>query len=434
MLKLGEMYNINKLLFKLMVTAPLLLGGFAIVYGQNNALVINGAYIRVANGTFASPSYLVVNNGAPAAITRTTGHIISEQEGNFVRWVTSDVTATANYVFPFGFSNTDYLPVTIHKTSVGVGAGHVNNASSIDMSTWASINTNVTWATSVLTMTGIAGANATNAVVDRWWQVISLPAVTGTMDVNYRGAENTTIYPVGGFSGQEWDIPTSAWLPASGTGVGVTGAAIGTTTGITLTGMGMGISTPYILSATVAPLPIELVSFSASCEANKTHIKWTDASETNVSNIELQKSEDMNMWTTIYVAQPSNVSTTTNYSYVYNEEGSTTMYYRLKTNNNDGGSDLSAVIYYQPCTGAANTLSAFYFDNTLNVMSHFAEGEKVDYTLYDIAGNAVLKGEYNAAKGTQLLTFPVEELSNSIYIFRAESNTTTYSQKIIIAR
>ena len=427
------MYSAPKFVLKLILTFQLLLNGLGFVSAQNNALVINGAYINVANGTFVNPIYLVVNNGTPAAISRTSGHIISEQEGNFVRWMTSDVTVATNYVFPFGYSNTDYLPVTIHKSSVGVGALHINNGLSIDMSTWATINTNVTWANTVTSMTGAAGANATNSVVDRWWQVISLPDVTGTMDVSYRGAENTTAYPVGPFSGQEWDHTSLQWLPANGSGAGVT-VGIGTTTGIVLTGMGAGISAPYILSATIAPLPIELVSFSASCEGVKTHIKWTDASETNVSNIELQKSDDVNTWNTIYVATPSNSSTTTNYNYSYQETSTAPMYYRLKTNNYDGGSDISAAIYQLPCSGADNTLSAFYSDNTLNVLSHFGSDDKVTYTLFDIAGNKVLTGEYNAGKGNHLLSFPVYDLANSIYLFKAESSTTYYTQKIIIAR
>ncbi len=419
-----------KFVLQVFISLQLVVGGYSFVYGQNNALVINGAYINIANGTFANPIYMVVNNGTPAAITRTTGHIISEQEGNFVRWITNNVAVTTNYVFPFGFSNTDYLPVTIHKTSVGV----VNNASSIDMSTWATPNTNLTWATSVTNMTGTGGANATNSVIDRWWQIVSLATVTGTADFSYRGTENTTVYPVGPFSGQEWDIPSSSWMtPATGTGAGVTGAAIGTSTGIVLGGRGLGTSTPYILSATVAPLPIELVSFTAACDGTKTHIKWTTASETNVANIELQKSDDMNAWTTIYVAAPSNSSTTAKYNYTYTETGTNTVYYRLQTNNYDGGADLSAVIFNHSCS-ANNTLSAFYSDNTLNVFSRFDADAKVTYTLYDIAGNKILTGEYTASSGSQLLTLPVNELSNAIYLFRAESNTTYFNQKIIIAR
>ncbi len=427
------MRKANKYFVKLMFTLLIQMGAMLCVYGQNNALVLNGAYINVAHGTWASPIYLVVNNGTPAAISRVSGHIISEQEGNFVKWNTNDVTVATNYVFPFGFSNTNYLPVTIHKSSVGVGASHVNNASGINISTWSTINTNVTWATSVTSMTGAAGANATNAVIDRWWQVDALAAVTGTMDVSYQGVENTTLYPAGPFAGQEWDIPSSTWGLQSGAGAGVV-AGVGTATGITLLELGFGTSTPYILSATAAPLPIELVSFTATCEGVNTHIKWTDASETNVSNIELQKSADLNNWTTIYIAAPSNQSSATHYNYSYAEISNIPMYYRLKTNNNDGGSDLSATIYNQPCNGAANTLSAYYFDNTINLISHFLTDDKVTYVLYDMQGKMVLQGEYYATKGEQLLTLPVEQLSNSIYILKAQSNTTQYNQKVILAR
>jgi hypothetical protein len=415
--------------FKKFLALLLLVGNGAIVQAQNNALVINGAYINVSGGTWASPVYLVVNNGTPAAITRTTGAIISESEGSYVRWITAHVAAPTAYVFPFGFSNTDYLPVTVHKTLVGV----VNNAGAIDMSTWASPNTNLAYANTVTAMTGLGGATAVNSVIDRWWQLISLNTVSGTADFTYRGVENTTAYPAGPFSGQEWDIPSTAWLTATGTGPGVV-AGTATVTGVVMNEVGLGVSSPYILSATIAPLPIELVSFTATCKGTQTEIKWTDASETNVSTIELQKSDDMNTWTTIYEAAPSNQSTTTNYMYTYQETETNSLYYRLKTNNLDGGTDISGVLYHQPCNSPANTLSAFYSNSTLNVLSHFAADDKVTYKLYDIQGKVVLAGEYTAGSGTQLLTFPVDELDNAIYIFRAESSTTNYNQKIIIAR
>jgi len=428
------MCTISRFVFKIIVAFFFVILGNPCIYGQNNALVLNGGFINIKNGTWANPIYLVVNKGTTAAIQRNSGHIISEQEGNFVNWITNDVTSAATYVFPFGYSNTDYLPVTVYKGSVGVGAGHVDNSSPIIISTWGTPANNTTWANAVAGMTGLAGANETNSVIDRWWQIITNNNVTATGDFTYRGAENTTLFPTGPFVGQQWDIPLQEWVvPGTGTGPGVT-TGTATVAGITLTPNGLATTTPYILSATISPLPIELISFTASCENLKTHIRWTDATETNVMNIELQKSLDLNNWTTIYTAMPSNTSTNANYDYLYSETNTGGVYYRLKTNDNDGSSDVSAIVSNPPCNSAGNSISAFYYNNALNLFSHFEAEEDVIYTLYDVQGRQIIAGQYTANKGETMTTIPIAELANDIYILNAYSITTNYNQKIAIAR
>ena len=427
------MFKTYKKLFKTSLIFCLSIGGFLSSTAQNNALVLNGAVVKLNNGTFASPIYLVVNNGSNQAIKRNSGHIISESEGNYVRWMTSNVAVATSFVFPFGFSTTDYIPVYFNKTPVGV----VNNASAVTVSTWATNAANLAWANTVTNMVGLAGANATNSAIDRNWQIMTASNVTATTNLYYRGVENTTLYAVGPFSGQEWNVSNSDWMTPTGTGVGVTGAGtIGNSTGITVVPYGISTSSPYILSATSAPLPIELVSFSAYCESNQTHVKWTNASETNVWNMELQKSLDMNIWSTIYIAQPSNTNSTTNYNYVYPETSNSSVYYRLKTNNNDGSSDVSAIIVNQSCASdiASNNLSAFYYNNLLNVSSQFENDATVNYSLYDVQGKRILSGQYMAGKGEQLVSLPINDLSDGVYIFNAESNATFYNRKIIIAR
>ena len=427
------MFKTHRYLLKTYFLILSVFGSFFIVVAQNNALYLNGAYMVLNGGTFASPMYLVINNGATAGITRSSGWITSEAEGNFVKWITTNAAQPVIYTFPFGYSTTDYIPVSIHKTSIGA-------SDPIIVSTWRTAATdNTPWATSVTNMVGVAGATAITSAIDRFWQIMIPTTVTGTVDLSYRGAENTTtVAPTGNFSGQEWDIPTLQWItPASGTGVGTaTAGTVGSVTGITLGGYGTTISSPYVLTAATAPLPIELISFTASCENKNTHIKWTNASETNVWSIELQNSIDMNSWNTIYVAQPSNSSSYTNYNYVYNETSNTAVYYRLKSNNKDGGANMSAIIVSQPCNseGGNNTLSAFYYQKTLNVLSQFDDDAKVVYSLYDLQGKRIITGEYTAGKGEQMISLPLGDLSNGIYIFNAESNSTYYNRKIIIVQ
>ena len=422
------MYKKTKI-FLLFISLQLFIGFGRGVQAQNNALVLSGAFVNINGGTFANPVYVVVNNGLPAAILRNSGHIISEGEGNYVKWITS--AATNNFVFPFGYSTTTYLPATVHKTSAG--------ATTITMSTWrTAASGNLPWANLVLTMnsnaTGLPAA--VSSVIDRWWQAMEPVGFTGTLDVTYRGVENTTtVAPLGNFNGQEWIDASSVWgFAGTGLGVGVTGAGTGTVTGITMNPYGATFSSPYVLSAAEYPLPIELVSFTAQCNSGNVKVEWKDASETNVTSIELQRSTDLNVWNTIYTASPSNTHSLTTYNYSYSDNSSSTIYYRLKTNNNDGGYELSNTIYCLPCNGSNSSISTYYFDNNINIISHFDSDSKVNYTLYDAFGKKVMSGEYEASQGTSLFSLPVYELSNGIYFLNALNQNTFYNQKIIITK
>lgn len=399
---------------------------------QNNALILNGAYININGGTWANPVYLVVNNGQPAAISRASGHIISEKEGNYVSWITADVTAVTDYIFPFGYGNTDYLPVSIHKNSVGTGPGHTNNASAMIISTWGTPANNTTWANGVSSMNGLSGANETNAVIDRWWQIRIGNNVNATADVSYRGAENTTAAATGMFNAQEWETATSQFLSPTGSGTGVT-SGIGSVTAIALLPQGLSTSSPFILSSSSSPLPIELISFTAGCENNEMQVNWKNATETNVMSIELQKSYDVSSWTTIYTANPSNTSTQSNYSYSYAENNGTLVYYRLKVNNNDGVTDISRIVSAESCASEGNNLTGFYYGGMLNFHSSFVSAATVHYTLYDVQGKKIISDQYFAPEGEQIVSVLPDLLPDGIYILAAESAGKFYNQKIIVS-
>src|SRR3990170_7770531 len=79
-------------------------------------LVLNGANINLSQG-----AYLVVANPAADAITRNSGHIISEGENNRILW--SIGTTTGTYTIPWGYGSSDYIPLTFTKTA-GTGSGY----------------------------------------------------------------------------------------------------------------------------------------------------------------------------------------------------------------------------------------------------------------------------------------------------------------------
>lgn len=210
--------------------------GIQMMTGQNNALVLNGAYIMMDGGTPTSNIYMVVDQADPAAIIRPGGgHIHSEGQYNLVKWVSG--TNTGNYVFPFGVggTSTDYIPFTFNKTST--------SSSDLNISTWTTNQQNMPHpdVSNVALVTNMIGVTDSVAnAIDRFWDIQS-PNVVGDLTFSYRGSENTTMFPTDTIKAQHWN--GNSWDAQAGIG------DLGVTTGIGTVGPVTGQSTfsPWVL-------------------------------------------------------------------------------------------------------------------------------------------------------------------------------------------
>ncbi|MBW6482180.1 MAG: gliding motility-associated C-terminal domain-containing protein [Vicingaceae bacterium] len=195
---------------------------------QNNALVLNGAVTVLNGGTAATPIYIVVNQNNPLGIVRNAGHIHSENQYNYVRWVAG--TNTGNYVVPFGVGGnlSDYIPFTFNKTTAG--------SSNIQTSTWFTNVPNFPKpaATNVGPVTNMFNfADSVQYAIDRFWDIQAV--ATADLTFSYRGVENTTINPTGNvrtqhWNGTTWDAPVLPGNPGVTAGIGSAGPFVGQTT------------------------------------------------------------------------------------------------------------------------------------------------------------------------------------------------------------
>ena len=144
-------------------------------------LVLNGGMINLSQG-----AYLVIDNASANAITRNSGHIISEGENNSIKW--SIGTTTGTYSIPWGFGSTDYIPLTFTKTA-GTGSGYF--LFSTYHTTWNNI---AQLPTGVTNINGASGTDNSSFVSDRFWQInaqgyTTKPGLTN-LEFTYLDAEN----------------------------------------------------------------------------------------------------------------------------------------------------------------------------------------------------------------------------------------------------
>src|SRR5688572_18672507 len=79
-------------------------------------LMLEGAIINLNAG-----AYLVIDNPAANAITRSSGHILSEGQNNVIKWNIG--TTTGTYSIPWGVGSCDCIPLSFTKTA-GTGSGY----------------------------------------------------------------------------------------------------------------------------------------------------------------------------------------------------------------------------------------------------------------------------------------------------------------------
>ncbi len=190
-------------------------------FGQNNLMVLNGAYVVMNGGTPTNNLHLVINQPNTQGIVRLPGggHIHSENQYNFVTW--NSGTSTGSYIFPFGVgaNPVDYIPFTFNKT--------VGN-SPINLSTWSTNQQNapkplLSNVAPVSIMPGVT--DSVLRAIDRFWD-IRATSTTADLSFSYRGIENTTASPTSSVKAQHWN-GTSWDTPVNAASVGVT-AGIGT--------------------------------------------------------------------------------------------------------------------------------------------------------------------------------------------------------------
>ncbi len=179
------------------------------------------------------------------------------------------------------------------------------------------------------------------------------------------------------------------------------------------------------VGASSVPLPVELLSFSGTCEENKMHLKWQTASEFNSSHFELQRSRDGNDWQTIAQLPSAGISNELlEYSFVDENSQHNTMYYRLNQFDLDGKETV-----YNPikiaCEGQGNLFLSYPNPGGKNFQVILKDNRfegNVMLTIHDAKGSEVLSKSVVVFDGINV--FPVQSnLNSGLYFIRLQSES-----------
>lgn len=410
---------------------------------KNNLTLTNGA-IELNQKT------LIIDNSSPAAINRINGYILSNTlDKNFnskVQW-NIGTTATGEYIFPFGISDT-YIPFKFNVTTAGVGNLSVSTypTGGTDASGVYSNKPNiVTNLNSPLYPDPPAPGNAIN-IVRRFWY-INKSGGSGIADLTFSwaasedplsGAINTMIAQRYLEQINKWEYPP---LDAQSSSI------LNTPRYVTVPNV-INFS-PWAITRNDHPLPISLLYFNGDCKDSIVVLNWATASEINNDYFTIEYTNSLNdedvMWTPIGIVNGAgNSNTMQTYQFIdkpiLRDINAEIIYYRLKQTDYNGNYEYFSSIYVDcRIDNYINTeiINAYCEQkNNCNVVTVlFKMPGEINYTikLYNVFGQllATTKGISNEGENiTQL--YINEPLKESVYIVILHDNFQLKTKKVLL--
>ena len=242
-----------------------------------------------------------------------------------------------------------------------------------------------------------------------------------------------------------WQVGSSATLAANSTFKGTilanTTITVGATASVTGRILAGAVTTNGVVTIGSNVLPVELISFTAALNNNKSTVElnWKTASEVNNFGFEIERSKDNNDFEKIgFVKGSGNSNSAKDYSFTDEQMLSGKYFYRLKQIDNDGIFKYSKVVevdFTQPLTFELSQNYPNPFNPTTKISYSIPVDGRVQLLVYRITGELVrsLVSEYQTA-GIYTIDFDAAGLSSGIYFYKITANDFLQIKKMSIIK
>ena len=188
--------------------------------------------------------------------------------------------------------------------------------------------------------------------------------------------------------------------------------------------------------APLVSLPVNLIDFGAVLNKSKVDLKWITASEKNVSHFEIERSTDgVNYSQAAVMFAYGNTSETKTYTFSndISNVNSSLIYYRLRSVDIDGKSQLSQVRVIR--IGKQNEmLKMVTYPNPVTselriTLPSSWQGKEVIFEIFNQNGQKLKASKNGSASQTENIS--VNDLAKGFYLVKATCEGQTAQQKII---
>lgn len=177
-------------------------------------------------------------------------------------------------------------------------------------------------------------------------------------------------------------------------------------------------------NGTNTPLPIELLSFSATDSDNDVRLDWATASEANNAYFTVERSSDLESWDALgEIAGAGNSQQRLDYAAYDRSPLNGTSYYRLRQTDTDGRNELSAVVAVTRSSKVEAHIYPMPFQDRIVVETPNEQLLSVD--LYNMAGQRLTVPMDSNSDRTTLDTFTLPSGSYVIHVLTENGALTS---------
>jgi len=181
-----------------------------------------------------------------------------------------------------------------------------------------------------------------------------------------------------------------------------------------------GLQQPYEV---FNPLPLKLLSFTATLQGNHTLLGWQTADEQNTNHFEVESkvadNSEFNLLSS--VAAKGNGIDNEIYQYIDHNPSAGVTYYRLKEVDNDASESFSQIVLVN--LPPSNTASIKVFPNPvvtqMNITFTATESKTYQLELVDETGRIVIGKQVACQKGANSIVWNVAKLTAGEYSLKA---------------
>lgn len=189
----------------------------------------------------------------------------------------------------------------------------------------------------------------------------------------------------------------------------------------------------------VVPVPVELISFSATTDSKNVNLNWSTATEINNSGFEIERRYDKTDWLEIgFVPGHGTTTEKQNYSYIDQNVNAGIYSYRLKQVDFDGTFEYSNEILVNVTASLAFTLDQ-NFPNPFNpntlIKYSIPKSSQVSLKIFNTLGQE-METLVNEEKqvGTYEVNWNASNLQSGVYFYRLQAGSFIETKKMILLK
>jgi hypothetical protein len=180
-------------------------------------------------------------------------------------------------------------------------------------------------------------------------------------------------------------------------------------------------SVAFTPGSTIITLPIKLTSFKGEAQGRNNRLTWATSSEVNFKEFVVERSADGKAFAAVGSPVPTKgVSTGSNYSFIDFNGAAGTLYYRLKSVDNDGTFEYSDVIAIK--SSLAQTENVVIYPNPTTgplTVQHAVGLEKGTISVIDLSGKEIKL--LNIERNSTSTSLDLTDLQSGVYFIQVSN-------------